>query len=303
MSDERQNDSPAPPTLATPAASPFAQLGRQLPNGGEYWPARELARLLGYSDYRNFVKVVDKARIACANSGHAPADHFVDITDMIPIGKGGQRKVADVQLSRYACYLVVQNADPEKETVALGQTYFAVQTQLQEQADALAGLNEAQRRLYFRYQLTNHNRQLAATAREAGVIEPQDFAIFMDHGYAGLYGGEHAADIHTRKGLQTNQRILDHMGSEELAANLFRSTQAEAQIRREGIQGKEPANETHEAMGRRVRQFIADVGGTMPEDLPAPAESIQQLEQAERARLKRGPQLSLFDLDAPEPQD
>ncbi|MDQ2810023.1 MAG: DNA damage-inducible protein D [Chloroflexota bacterium] len=303
MSDASPTDSPAPLLPETPVASPFAQLGRQLPNGSEYWLARELARLLGYTDYRNFGKVVDKARIACANSGHAPADHFVDVNEMVTIGSGAQRKVADVQLSRYACYLVVQNADPEKETVALGQTYFAVQTQLQEQADALAGLSEAQRRLYFRHQLTDHNRQLAATAREAGVIEPHDFAIFMDHGYMGLYAGERTEDIHSRKGLQPNQRILDHMGSEELAANLFRSTQAEAQIRREGIQGKEPANQAHEEMGRRVRQFIADVGGTMPENLPAPAESIQQLEQAERARLKRGPQLSLFDLDTPNPQD
>lgn len=274
-----------------PPSTPFEAIRHEDAAGGEYWTARELARILGYTDYRNFLRVVDKARLACANSGHAPVDHFVDVTDMIQVGKGARRKVADVQLSRYACYLIVQNADPEKPIVALGQTYFAVQTRRQELADAeqdlLAGMTEDQRRLFVRRQLAGHNRELAVAARGAGVITGQDFAIFQDHGYMGLYGGLRASDIHARKGLHPNQEILDHMGSTELAANLFRATQTEERLRREGVQGKEAANLAHHQMGRAVRQFIAAQNGTMPEDLPTPTESIQQLQQVERRRLQQ----------------
>ena len=253
---------------------------------GAYWLARELATLLDYSDYRNFVRVVNKARLACANSGYAPADHFVDVTAMIATGKGAHRRVADVRLSRYACYLIVENADPAKEIVALGQTYFAIQTQRVENADALARLTEVQRRLYLRGQVAHHNRQLAVTAQEAGVVSARDFAIFQDHGYMGLYAGEGARDIAARKRLRPGQPILDHMGGEELAANLFRVTQTEAKIRREGVQGTEAANQTHYNMGHAVREFIAEQGGTMPEDLRTPAESITQLEASERRRLQ-----------------
>jgi DNA-damage-inducible protein D len=272
----------------------FAQIRHETEEGYEYWSARELARALGYEDYRNFLKVAEKARIACENSGQAVEDHFVDTTDMIAIGKGGRRRVADIHLSRYACYLVVQNADPAKEVVALGQTYFAVQTQRQEEADELAGLTEVQKRLYLRGELSRHNRQLAEAANQAGVVQPIDFAIFQDHGYMGLYGGLKNRDIHRRKGLKSSQHILDHMGSTELAANLFRATQAEEKLRREGVRGKEKANRTHYEVGRKVRQTIEELGGTLPEDLPTPPESVKQLERKEKKRLAQGPQIPLL---------
>lgn len=275
----------------------FAQIRRESEDGYEYWSARELARALGYGDYRNFLKVVAKARVACENSGYLVEDHFVDTTDMIPTGKGARRKVADIHLSRYACYLIVQNADPSKEIVALGQTYFAVQTQRQEETDEIAGLTEAQKRLYLRVQLSTHNRQLADAANRAGVIMPVDFAIFQDHGYMGLYGDLKSREIHARKGLKPSQKILDHMGSTELAANLFRATQTEDKLRREGIQGKESANRTHYEVGRKVRQTIQELGGTLPEDLPSPDRSIQQLQREEKKRLEQGPQLPLLPDD------
>ncbi len=214
---------------------------------------------------------------------------------MIETGKGAKRRVEDFELSRYGCYLTLQNADPSKPIVALGQTYFAIQTRRQEIADELAGLTEDQRRLYLRGQLADHNRQLAEAASQAGVVKPIDFAVFQDHGYMGLYGGLKARDIHARKGLKKNQQIPDHMGSTELAANLFRATQTEEKIRREGIKGKDKANRTHFQVGRKVRQTIQELGGTMPEDLPTPKESIQQLQQREQKLLKQGPQISLFD--------
>ncbi len=216
---------------------------------------------------------------------------------MIPTGKGARRPVQDWELSRYACYLIVQNADPSKPVVALGQTYFAVQTRRQELADAdeLAGLTEAQKRLYVRTQVAAHNKQLAEAANLAGVITARDFAIFQDHGYRGLYNGETARDIAARKRLAKGEKILDWMGSTELAANLFRATQTEEKIRREGITGKQEANATHHAVGRAVRETIRQLGGTMPEDLPTPVESVQQLERREQRRLGAERQPSLFD--------
>jgi DNA-damage-inducible protein D len=209
-------------------------------------------------------------------------DHFVEVTDMIEIGKGGQRAVSTVMLSRYACYLVIQNADPAKEIVAQGQTYFAVQTRRQElRAEEL----EAQRRLAIRAELRTHNSQLADAAKDAGVVEPRDYAIFQNHGYAGLYGGLMAQDIQTLKGLKKGQQILDHMGSTELAANLFRATQAEEKLRREKIIGKDNANEAHREVGAKVRQTIKELGGTMPEKLPA-TESIKKLESKAKKALK-----------------
>ncbi len=275
--------------------TPFETIRKNDEAGNEYWPARDLAKILEYNDYRNFLKVVDKARTASENSGQSVADHFVDVTDMIEVGKGAKRQVKNIYLSRYACYLVIQNADPDKEVVALGQTYFAVQTRRQEEADELAGLTEAQRRLVLRGELTGHNKQLADTAKGAGVITSLDFAIFQDHGYSGLYNGEKTQDIHKRKQLKPNQKILDHMGSLELAANLFRSTQAEDKIRREKIKGKDAANQAHHQVGAKVRQTIKELGGVMPEELPTPAESIQQLEMKEMKRLKRGSQTSMFE--------
>lgn len=228
--------------------------------------------------------------IACETSGYAPSDHFTRTGKMVAIGSGSSRRIEDWQLSRYACYLIIQNADPEKPIVALGQTYFAVQTRRQELADEaelLAGMSEDQRRLFARHELAYKNRVLTATAEGAGVVSDHDFAIFQDHDYAGLYNGERARDIAARKGLKPGARILDHMGSTELAANLFRATQTEDKLRREEITGKADANATHYAVGRVVRKAIEELGGTIPEKLPTPAESVQQVERRERARIEQ----------------
>lgn len=259
-------------------AAPFERIRRHDDANMEFWSSRELAQVLGYEDYRNFTSVLEKARIACDNSGITAADHFVDVTDMIEIGKGGRREVATVLLSRYACYLVVQNADPRKEIVAHGQTYFALQTRRQELSDEQ---EEDKRRLLLRSEMRRHNVQLADAAKDAGVILPMEYAIFQNHGYKGLYGGMKEKDIHQHKGLKKSQKILDHMGSTELAANLFRATQTEEKLRRENIQGKAAANRTHYEVGAKVRQTIKDLGGVMPEELPA-VESIKKVETRQR---------------------
>jgi DNA-damage-inducible protein D len=200
---------------------------------------------------------------------------------MIEIGKGGQRAIPTVFLSRYACYLIIQNADPRKEIIALGQTYFATQTRRQELSDAEI---EAERRLFLREELRQHNTQLADAAKNSGVVEPVDYPIFQNHGYMGLYGGLDAQGIHRKKGLKKSQQILDHMGSTELAANLFRATQAEDKLRRDKIKGKTAANRTHFEVGKKVRQTIHELGGTMPEQLPS-ADSIKKLEAKRRKAL------------------
>ncbi len=278
--------------------SPFESIRRTDDEGHEYWSARDLSRVLGYTNWRNFKYAIEKARIACENSNHESSDHFDASINMIETGKGARREIEDVLLSRYACYLIVQNADPSKEIVALGQTYFAVQTRRAEIADdELAELTDDQKRLYIRAQLKEHNRLLATTASDAGVVTSNDFAIFQDHGYMGLYGGLNARDIHTRKRLKKSQQILDHMDSTELAANLFRATQTEEKLRRENVQGKSEANQTHFAVGRKVRQTIEELGGTMPEDLPTPPKSIKQLEREEKRRAISDMQPSLFPED------
>lgn len=265
--------------------TPFERIRRKSPAGIEFWSSRDFSRVLGYTDYRNFEAVVEKARTACFNSGQRMEDHFVEITEMIEIGKGGQRSVNTVMMSRYACYLVIQNADPGKEIVALGQSYFAVQTRRQELTDHEI---ERERRLMLRAEMKEHNLQLADAAKGAGVVKPKDYAIFQNHGYAGLYGGLMAQDIHARKNLGKGQQILDHMGSTELAANLFRATQTDEKLRREQIVGKDRANRVHREVGAKVRQTIQELGGTMPEDLPT-AESIKKLKPtAKTLKLKRG---------------
>lgn len=258
---------------------------RQFDAGGnEFWSARDLAPLLEYQDWRNFLQVVDKARTACEQSGRRPVDHFGDATKMVSIGSGAQRPVPDVHLSRYACYLIVQNGDPSKPVIANGQTYFALQTRRQELADneKFARLSEDDKRLAIRNELATHNKHLAAAAKDAGVETSLDYAIFQEHGYKGLYGGLGNRDIHARKGLKKSQKILDHMGSTELAANLFRATQTEEKLRRDKVRGKARANQTHHEVGRKVRQTIAELGGTMPEDLPTPDTSIQQLASVQK---------------------
>ncbi len=285
-------------------SSPFEAIKHTTDEGAEYWSARELAPVLDYSRWQRFWPVIERAMVACSNSGQALEDHFTRVGKMIEIGKGAQRIVDDWLLSRYACYLVVQNADPEKPIVALGQTYFAVRTREAELAEeaALQGMSEDQLRLYVRHQLADHNKQLAAAAYAAGV--PSDgFAAFQNHGYRGLYAGETAAMIAARKGLARGQEILDHMGSTELAANLFRATQAEDQLRRSGPIGQDAANQAHYDMGKAVRQFILDQGGTPPEQLPTPTQSIQQLQRQEQKRIEAERELSLVPLDAPDTEE
>ena len=267
--------------------SVFEQIRRIDEYGVEFWSARDMAKILEYSEYRHFVPVIEKAKEACKNSGQNVLDHFEDILEMIEIGKGGKRQSNSVKLSRYACYLIVQNADPSKEVIANGQTYFAVQTRIAEikQMDEYNRLStEDEKRLFLRDELARHNTRLAETAKGAGVIEPHDYAVFQNHGYQGLYGGLGAQDIHKRKGLKKSQKILDHMGSTELAANLFRATQTEEKLRREQIKGKAKANITHYEVGAKVRQTIKELGGTMPENLPV-AESIKSVETKQRKQL------------------
>lgn len=261
--------------------SPFERIKRTNDAGMEFWSSRDFAGILAYGDYRNFEGVIEKARLSCFNSGHRIEDHFVDVTEMIEIGKGGRRPVKTVLLSRYACYLAIQNADPKKEIVAHGQTYFAVQTRRQELAD---GRIEDDRRVMLREEIRRHNVQLADAAKGAGVIEPIDYAIFQNHGYMGLYGGLKQEDIHHRKGLKKSQKILDHMGSTELAANLFRATQAEEKLRRDEVKGKDAANRTHREVGAKVRQTIRELGGTMPEELPVVG-SVKKIETKQRKQL------------------
>lgn len=219
--------------------------------------------------------------MACFNSGMRIEDHFVDSDEMIEIGKGGRRSFKTIRLSRYACYLTIQNADPKKEIVAHGQTYFAIQTRRQELEDESI---EEERRLLLREEMRQHNVQLMGAAKCAGVIEPMDYAIFQNHGYMGLYGGLKRDDIHKQKGLKKSQKILDHMGSTELAANLFRATQTEEKLRRDEVRGKDLANLTHRKVGEKVRKTIQELGGTMPEDLPT-VESIKKLETKKRKQI------------------
>ena len=248
-------------------------------NGAEFWYARELQVALEYTEWRNFEKSVKRAKEACSASGFVETDHFVDVNKMIDLAKGAQREIADIKLSRYACYLIVMNGDPRKEVIALGQTYFAVKTRQQEIADNVAQLSEDDKRLAIRDEVTIRNKFLASSAKAAGVVTPADYAVFQNRGYQGLYNGLGMKDIHKRKGLKKNEQILDHMGATELAANLFRITQTDDKLRRENIKGKEKANETHYAVGKKVRQTIAELGGTMPENLPTPEKSAKVLKK------------------------
>ena len=254
--------------------------------GQEFWYARELAKTLEYKDFRNFELAIFKAMDACKNSGFNVSDHFGEVTEMVTIGSGAQRGFKSYQLSRYACYLIVMNGDSSKQIIALGQTYFAVKTRQKELIEHYDDLSEDQKRIAIRQEMKEHNKMLVAAAKDAGVETTLDYAIFQNYGYMGLYGGLKASDIKERKGLKKSQDILDYMGYEELAANLFRATQTEAKLRRENIQGNREANKTHFEVGKKVRDTIKDLGGTMPEDLPTPKKSIQQLEREQKKKLK-----------------
>lgn len=240
----------------------FEKIKRIDANGAEYWSSRDLARELEYSDYRNFLAIVNKAKVACENSGEVIHNHFVETDEMVQIGSGAERSIDTIYLSRYACYLIVQNSDPTKVTVAKGQTYFAIQTRRQEISDNLV---EDNKRVFLREEMKKHNTSLMHTASSAGV---ENYAIFQNAGYKGLYGGLTMQDVHKRKGLKKTQKILDHMNSEELAANLFRATQTDAKIKRENIKGQGNASLAHFEVGQKVRNTIQTLGGTMPENLP-----------------------------------
>ena len=248
-------------------------------NGTEFWYARELQKALEYTEYGKFLPVIEKAIEACRKTGFDEGNHFAHVSEMVRIGSGAERKMDSYKLSRYACYLIVMNGDPRKEVIALGQTYFAVKTRQKEISDAAAQLSEDEMRLAIRDEVTIRNKFLASSAKAAGVETPVDYAVFQNRGYQGLYNGLGMKDIHKRKGLKKNEQILDHMGATELAANLFRITQTDDKLRRENIKGKELANETHFAVGKKVRQTIAELGGTMPENLPTPKISAKKLKQ------------------------
>ena len=253
--------------------------------GQEYWLARELQPVLEYAQWRRFSDAIERAKLACKNSGYEIDDHFADVGKTIDMPKGAHREIDDVMLSRYACYLIVMNGDPRKEIIAVGQTYFAVKTRQQELIENYEELTEEQKRLAIRNEMIAHNKSLAEAAQMAGIKDAKDYAIFQNMGYQGLYGGLGAKEIHAKKGLKKSQKILDYMGSTELAANLFRATQTDEKIRRENIKGKANANQTHYDVGAKVRQTIKELGGTMPEDLPTPEKGIKQIER-EREKKK-----------------
>ena len=254
-------------------------------DGSEYWSARELAATLDYTKWENFLKVIGRAMIACENSGHSVVGDFPEVRKIVEAGATSKPK-KDYELSRYACYLIVQNSDPRKEVVALGQTYFAIQTYRQEVADHFNKLDEDRRRLVVRGDIKQWNQLLAEAANDAGVITNEEFAIFQNAGYMGLYGGLDVEAIHARKELEVGQKILDYMGSTELIANLFRISQTEEKLRKDKVQGAESATSVHYNVGKEVRTAIKKIGGTMPEDLPKPEKSIQQIEKEQMERLK-----------------
>ena len=273
----------------------FEDIKHTTDEGVEFWYARELAPVLEYAKWENFSKVIDRAMLACKNSGFDIADHFPDVRKMVELGSGSKRSVKDYMLSRYACYLIMQNGDPRKEVIALGQTYFAIQTRRQEIADTFNQLDEDSKRLVIRGEVKSWNSMLAEAAHFAGITEQEEYAEFQNAGYMGLYGGLRVSDIHRRKGLKPEQKVLDHMGSEELGANLFRITQTEAKLRRDEPQGLDAASAIHYTVGKEVRETIEKIGGTMPEDLPTPEKSISQVEKEQLKRLKKDRKKLMLD--------
>ena len=277
----------------------FEQI-KHLENGNEYWVARELQEILQYKEWRNFNKVIETAKIACKISGHEVSEHFLETKKevLMPTKQRKEnldfgfvevnktKKILDYRLTRYACYLIVMNGDPRKEVIALGQTYFAVKTRQQEFQELYNQLNENEKRLFIRGDIKQRNQLLAESARTAGIITPLEFAIFQDSGYKGLYNGLTAKDIAKRKNIDEKEEILDYMGSEELAANLFRITQTEGKLKKERIVDKKQANEIHFQVGKSVRKAIEEIGGTMPESLPTPEKNIRELEKEVKKQIK-----------------
>lgn len=272
-------------TLIAKEYKRFEDIKHTKEDGTEYWSARELGPALDYIKWENFSKVIKRAMIACENSGHRVGIDFPEVRKIVDAG-ATSKPVIDYELSRYACYLIVQNGDPRKEVIALGQTYFAIQTYRQEVADHFNQLDEDNRRLVIRGDIKQWNQMLAETAHNAGVITNEEFAIFQNAGYMGLYGGLDVDDIHKKKNLEVGQKILDYMGSTELIANLFRISQTEEKLRKDEVDNAKTATTVHYSVGKEVRTAIEKIGGTMPEDLPTPEKSIQQIEKEQMERLK-----------------
>ena len=254
-------------------------------NGIEYWNARELMPIFQYSKWQNFEMIIDKAKKSCENSGINILDHFTDISKMVQIGSGAERKQQDYKLTRYACYLIAQNGDSRKKVIALAQTYFAVQTRKQELTEKeYCMLTEEEKRFYNRDLARKGNYSLNQTAKKAGV---KNFDKFHNSGYKGLYNGETADDIAKRKGLIYREDILDNMGSTELIANLFRISQTDEKLKKDNVDTEKEACKTHNRIGKIVRKAIKEAGGTMPEDLPTPEKSLKQIEKENRNKLKK----------------
>ena len=254
-------------------------------NGVEFWYARELMPILQYSNWQNFEKIIDKAKISCENSDISVFEHFTDVNKTIKMPKGAEKTIIDYKLTRYACYLIAQNGDSRKKVIALAQTYFAVQTRKQEISEKeYSLLTEDEKRFYQRNLTRKGNYSLNQTAKKAGV---KNFDRFHNNGYKGLYNGETADDIAKRKGLRYREDILDNMGSDELIANLFRISQTEQKLKRDNIQTEKEANKAHYEVGSKIRNTIKELGGTMPEDLPTPKKSLKQLEKENKKALKK----------------
>lgn len=266
---------------------------KHIEDGVEFWYARELASCLEYMQWKNFSKVIDRAMLACINSGYEIDDQFAEAGKMVEIGSKTKRKLKDYKLTRYACYLIVQNADPRKKVIALGQTYFAIQTRRQEVSDYYNKLDENNKRLVVRGDIKQWNQMLAESAHNAGVITDKQFATFQNAGYMGLYGGETVEDIHKRKGLTKKQKILDYMNSQELIANLFRISLADEKLKKESIKSNEVAIEVHNKVGQEVRAAIKRVGGVLPENQPTPEKSIDEIAKEQLTKLKKKKKLML----------
>jgi DNA-damage-inducible protein D len=273
---------------------PFEAIKHIADDGTEFWYAREFSTVLEYVQWRNFVKVLDRAKLACKNSGYEIPDHFAEVSKIVDAG-ATSKPIVDYKLTRYACYLIVQNGDPRKEVIALGQTYFAIQTRRQEVADYFNQLDEDNKRLVIRGDIKQWNQMLAEAAHNAGVISNDEYATFQNAGYMGLYGGMKVEDIHQKKGLKGKDRILDFMSSTELIANLFRISQTEEKLKKDIASTADDANEIHFIVGREVRGTIERVGGTMPEDLPTPNKSISDIERDQLKKLKNRPNKLMLD--------
>ena len=274
--------------------APFETIKHLSSGGNEFWYAREISVVLEYVQWRNFSKVLERAMLACKNSGHSIVDHFAEVSKIVEAG-ATSKPVVDFMLTRYACYLIVQNGDPRKEVIALGQTYFAIQTRRQEVADYFNQLDEDNKRLVIRGDIKQWNQMLAQAAHNAGVISNEEYATFQNAGYIGLYGGLNVDDIHKKKGLKKKDKILDFMSSTELIANLFRISQTEEKIKKDKTVTADAATEVHFIVGKEVRRTIERVGGTLPEEIPTPSRSITDVERSQLKRLKHSEKKLLLD--------